>query len=131
MTSTCSAISDHPFAMSERHCALRSEDGTAPYQILVPRSTGQLNCRFSPIRCGLRHSVRRSTVLRYWYVPMDGVRAMTTADKPLELKLPDGPKLPRGLQGVAFILFRRQFMATLRRKYGPSFMVEVPVFGRA
>src|SRR5688572_9469860 len=44
--------------------------------------------------------------------------------------LPPGPRLPRTLQGLAFILRRQQVMRLLHRVYGPSFTVDLPLFGR-
>ncbi len=47
-----------------------------------------------------------------------------------ETDVPPGPRLPRAVQGIAFVAARRQTMAALARRYGPVFSLDVPVFGR-
>jgi hypothetical protein len=46
-------------------------------------------------------------------------------------KLPPGPRLPRAIQGVAFLASRQKTMAHFRRKYGSSYTLNIPIFGRA
>lgn len=43
--------------------------------------------------------------------------------------LPPGPRLPRHVQGLAFVAARRQTMQVLARRYGPAFTLNIPVFG--
>jgi cytochrome P450 family 138 len=55
----------------------------------------------------------------------------TAATSPGPARVPAGPRLPRQLQGLAFLVSRRAAMRRLRRRYGPVFSIDVPVFGRA
>jgi cytochrome P450 family 138 len=50
---------------------------------------------------------------------------------PREVRLPPGPRLPRQLQGLAFVASRRMALRGLRRRFGPVFSVHVPLFGPA
>ena len=45
--------------------------------------------------------------------------------------LPPGPRLPRALQGIAFVGDRHKSMARNRAKYGSSYTVNIPIFGHA
>jgi hypothetical protein len=47
------------------------------------------------------------------------------------IKLPPGPKLPRALQGIAFLASRHATMAHFRRKYGSRYTLNIPIFGHA
>jgi cytochrome P450 len=58
----------------------------------------------------------------------------TIADTPTisatrAIKLPPGPRLPRLVQGVGFVLFRRRFTGGLVRRYGDVATMNLPVFG--
>ena len=55
----------------------------------------------------------------------------TTEDpgSPRELNLPPGPRLPRLVQGLGFILFRRRYTSGLIRRYGDVATMKLPVFG--
>jgi cytochrome P450 family 138 len=46
------------------------------------------------------------------------------------VSLPPGPRLPKTLQGLGFILRRRQMMRRLQRVHGPSFTLDLPLYGR-
>ena len=46
-------------------------------------------------------------------------------------RLPPGLRLPRVVQGLAFISNRRRTLHFLRRRYGTAFSVNLPIFGRA
>ena len=46
-------------------------------------------------------------------------------------RVPPGLRLPRQLQGLAFLVSRRATLRALRRRYGPVFSIDVPVFGPA
>jgi cytochrome P450 len=46
-------------------------------------------------------------------------------------RVPPGPRLPRQIQGLAFLASRRAAMRALRRRYGPVFSIDVPLFGPA
>ncbi|HEY3732626.1 MAG TPA: cytochrome P450 [Streptosporangiaceae bacterium] len=45
-------------------------------------------------------------------------------------RIPPGPRLPRPLQGLAFLASRRKTLQLLRHRYGPAFSMDIPVFGR-
>lgn len=45
--------------------------------------------------------------------------------------VPPGPPLPRIVQGLAFIASRRKSMHYLRNRYGPTFTINIPLFGRS
>ncbi len=47
------------------------------------------------------------------------------------ITLPPGSRLPRALQGAAFIASRHKTMAYLRKKYGSSYTLNIPIFGNA
>ena len=47
------------------------------------------------------------------------------------VEVPPGPSLPRFVQGVAFIASRRKTMQHLRSRYGPTFTIDIPLFGRS
>jgi cytochrome P450 len=47
------------------------------------------------------------------------------------VRIPPGPRLPKHLQGLAFLASRRGSMRALRRRYGPAYSIHVPVFGPA
>jgi hypothetical protein len=53
-----------------------------------------------------------------------------TASEPA-VRLPPGPRLPRAVQGAAFLASRRRTTRILRRRYGRVFTLNVPLFGRA
>ena len=46
-------------------------------------------------------------------------------------RVPPGPRLPRRLQGLAFLVSRRAAMRAMHRRYGPVFSIDVPLFGQA
>src|SRR3712207_5437741 len=57
-----------------------------------------------------------------------------TAHSPATLdayRLPPGPKTPRLLNGMIFLLSRGRMMTRLQRRYGDAFTVDLPVMGRA
>jgi cytochrome P450 len=45
------------------------------------------------------------------------------------VKVPPGPRLPRLVQGVMFVLFRRWTVEHMHRRYGDAFALDVPLFG--
>lgn len=45
--------------------------------------------------------------------------------------LPPGPRLPKTILGFGLLLAPRQMVQRLRRRYGPTFSVNVPIFGPA
>jgi len=47
-----------------------------------------------------------------------------------DVALPPGPPLPRLAQGVITLANRRVALRELRKRYGPDFTVDVPIFGR-
>ena len=47
----------------------------------------------------------------------------------LAIRLPDGPRVPPWLLGVGFMLSRRRAFLWLRRRYGASATVRIPVIG--
>jgi cytochrome P450 len=47
----------------------------------------------------------------------------------IDIRLPPGPRLPGAVQGLAVLAARRQVLALLRRRYGPTFSMRVPPFG--
>ena len=47
------------------------------------------------------------------------------------ISLPPGPRLSKTVQGIAFIADRHRTMAHFRRKYGSSYTLHLPTFGRA
>lgn len=52
--------------------------------------------------------------------------AVATTDP---IRLPPGPRLPKSVQGLAFLAVRRRFMSALCRRYGGAFTINVPVLG--
>jgi cytochrome P450 family 138 len=46
------------------------------------------------------------------------------------VRLPPGPRLPKAVQGAAFIAARHRMMHVLRQKYGSSYTINIPLFGR-
>jgi cytochrome P450 len=46
------------------------------------------------------------------------------------VRLPPGPRLPKIVQGVAFLAARQEVVAALGRRYGGAFTVNLPIFGR-
>lgn len=46
------------------------------------------------------------------------------------LRLPPGPRLPRVVQGLAFVLDRRRLVAWLAKRYGAAVTLHLPMFGR-
>ncbi|MGK2879396.1 MAG: cytochrome P450 [Mycobacterium sp.] len=55
----------------------------------------------------------------------------TTAHEPsTAVNLPDGPPLPRILQGALAIADRRVALRLVRRRYGSAFSLHLPIFGR-
>ena len=46
------------------------------------------------------------------------------------MKLPPGPQVPKTVQGVVALFNRTKALTLLRRRYGPDFTVNVPIFGR-
>ena len=45
------------------------------------------------------------------------------------IRLPPGPRLPKTVQGIAFLTARHGVVAALGRRYGSAFTVNLPVFG--
>jgi cytochrome P450 family 138 len=45
------------------------------------------------------------------------------------VRLPPGPPLPKPVQGMLFLASRRGTMRALRRRYGRSYSIHVPIFG--
>lgn len=43
--------------------------------------------------------------------------------------LPPGPALPRSVQGAVALVDRRAALTAMRRRHGPDFTVDVPIFG--
>lgn len=55
---------------------------------------------------------------------------MTVTGPDSGVRLPPGPRrLPRALQGAAFMAASRRTTRLLRRRYGPAFTTNVPLFG--
>jgi cytochrome P450 len=48
---------------------------------------------------------------------------------PVPVRLPPGPPLPKPIQGMLFLASRRGTMRALRRRYGRSYSIHVPIFG--
>jgi cytochrome P450 len=46
------------------------------------------------------------------------------------MTLPPGPPLPRTVQGLVALTDRRAGLTAMRRRYGPDFTVDVPIFGQ-
>jgi cytochrome P450 len=46
------------------------------------------------------------------------------------VRLPPGPRLPKAIQGIAVLTARYGAIATLGRRYGSTFTVNLPVFGQ-
>jgi hypothetical protein len=46
------------------------------------------------------------------------------------VRLPPGPRVPKILQGVAFLAAREEVVAVLARRYGGAFTVNLPIFRR-
>ncbi|AQT78055.1 cytochrome P450 [Mycolicibacterium litorale] len=46
------------------------------------------------------------------------------------VRLPPGPRAPRLVQGVRFVASRRSSMGALAGRYGPTFTLNLPIFGR-
>ena len=46
------------------------------------------------------------------------------------VRLPPGPRLPKYVQGIAFLIAKHDFFALLGRRYGTTLTVEMPLFGR-
>jgi cytochrome P450 len=53
---------------------------------------------------------------------------VTTA--PQGIKVPPGPRIPKGLQGIAFAFSRRRTVQQMVRRYGDIFTLNLPVYGR-
>lgn len=55
----------------------------------------------------------------------------TTDESPTAtVQLPPGPRVPQTVQGIAALANRTRALRMLRRRYGPDFTVNVPMFGR-
>lgn len=52
--------------------------------------------------------------------------AVATTDP---VRLPPAPRIPKLLQGVAFIAAREKSVAALAKRYGPAFTLRLPIFG--
>jgi hypothetical protein len=46
------------------------------------------------------------------------------------VRLPPGPRVPKVVQGVAFLTARQRVVAALSRRYGGAFTLNFPIFGR-
>lgn len=60
---------------------------------------------------------------------MSSVDTQPTAALPAE-KVPPGPRIPKALQGIVFMLSRRWTVQQVGRHYGDIFSLHVPVYGR-
>ncbi len=56
---------------------------------------------------------------------------MTATEPGPAVRLPPGPRLPRPVQGAAFLASRRRTTRLMRRRYGRAFTLNVPLFGQA
>ena len=46
------------------------------------------------------------------------------------VRLPPGPRIPKIVQGIAFLTALREVVPVLGRRYGGTFTINVPVFGK-
>ena len=46
------------------------------------------------------------------------------------IRLPPGPRMPKTVQGIAFLTARYEAVAALARRYGSAFTVNLPIFGQ-
>ncbi len=46
------------------------------------------------------------------------------------VRLPPGPRTPRTVQGLRFLLSRRSSIGALTRRYGPAISLNLPIFGK-
>jgi cytochrome P450 family 138 len=53
-----------------------------------------------------------------------------TATAPPAINLPPASRVPRAVQGAAFLISRRWLVQQMARRYGDVFMLNVPVYGR-
>jgi cytochrome P450 family 138 len=53
-----------------------------------------------------------------------------TATAPPAINLPPAPRVPRVVQGAAFLISRRWLVQQMARRHGDVFMLNVPVYGR-
>ncbi|HZE14978.1 MAG TPA: cytochrome P450, partial [Mycobacterium sp.] len=51
------------------------------------------------------------------------------ATAPPAVTLPPAPRIPKVVQGVAFIAARRWMIRQLARRYGSAFLLNLPVYG--
>jgi cytochrome P450 len=56
--------------------------------------------------------------------------AVTAAAPAPAVRLPPAPPVPKMLQGLGFAMARRSMMRRLSRRYGPVFLLNLPMFGR-
>jgi cytochrome P450 len=61
---------------------------------------------------------------------MSATAASTAERTTEEFRLPDGPKSPRFLNGLAVLFAQRRWMRRLKRRYGDACTVNLPVIGR-
>lgn len=54
---------------------------------------------------------------------------VSTATPLSEVRLPPAPRIPRPLLAAMFVLFRRQTVQRLTRRYGSGFTLNLPMFG--
>jgi cytochrome P450 family 138 len=54
------------------------------------------------------------------------VQAVAT---PLAVKLPPGPRIPKALQGIGYLVSRRWTVERFSRRHGSVFTMNIPVFG--
>ncbi len=47
------------------------------------------------------------------------------------VRLPAAPRIPKALQGLAFLINRNKAITTVARRYGSEFTLNVPIFGEA
>jgi cytochrome P450 len=52
--------------------------------------------------------------------------AVATTDP---VRLPPAPRIPKLLQGVAFVAVREKSIAALAKRYGSAFILRLPIFG--
>ena len=76
---------------------------------------------------GLSQAVRSRTVDRYLGVPHGGDDMGEATTDPV--LLPPGPRIPKAVMGIAFLTARHRAVASIGRRYGSAFTVNLPIFG--
>jgi cytochrome P450 len=54
----------------------------------------------------------------------------TAAKGPREFRLPDGPRLPKLINGLFFLAAQQRSISHLHRRYGDAYTVDLPVIGK-